>query len=47
MMGINMWIGIVIILLNGLPLLLKKYNLIPLTAIVSFILMGLKLTSVL
>lgn len=37
------WIGIIIILLNGIPLLTKKDKLIPLTAVISLIIMGLYL----
>jgi len=46
MIGSNEWIGIIIIILNGAPLILKKYDLIPLTAIISFLLMGLSLGGV-
>ena len=43
MINETQWIGVIIIILNGVPLLLKKYNLIPLTAVISFLLMGLHL----
>ncbi len=43
MININIWLGIVIILLNLIPLLIKKYKLITLTSIISVLLMGLRL----
>jgi len=43
---INFWIGIIIVILNSIPLILRKYKLIYLTAVISIILMGLKLGGV-
>ena len=35
----NLVIGIIIILINVIPLILKKYKLIPITALLSLVLM--------
>ena len=35
----NIIVGIIIILINIIPLILKKYKLIPITALISLILM--------
>ena len=39
LMAKNIVIGAIVILINGIPLIFKKYKLIPITALISLVLM--------